>query len=188
MCMVAEGSVRHWTVAFKGVQEGNSPLVALRNVEQAANSSTTSSRITASTTSSSRTSAKAPMAGGSPAPRTPSNSGSGSQEQPNRLPQRLIAVHAETPMSADPGGLVAQCAQHSQSIVVVGLGECVDREEDGPADQLRGGGLRHAAGEIYPVPPSCEAVRDPEIRQCTSVRGTAGVVVGDVEDEALGAV
>src|ERR1044072_5029426 len=36
--------------------------------------------------------------------------------------------------------------------------------------------------------PSCEAVRDPSIGQCTSVRGTAGVAVGDVEDEALGAV
>jgi hypothetical protein len=55
----------------------------------------------------------------------------GSHEQPNRLPQRLIAVHAETPMSANPKDLVAQCAQHSQSVLVVGVGEDVDREEYG---------------------------------------------------------
>ncbi|MEU3092674.1 DnaB-like helicase C-terminal domain-containing protein [Streptomyces massasporeus] len=34
MSMVAEASVRHWTVAFKAVQEGHT-LVALRNVDQA---------------------------------------------------------------------------------------------------------------------------------------------------------
>ncbi|MFH9016128.1 DnaB-like helicase C-terminal domain-containing protein [Streptomyces sp. NPDC017943] len=34
MSMVAEASVRHWTVAFKAVQEGHQ-LVALRNVDQA---------------------------------------------------------------------------------------------------------------------------------------------------------
>lgn len=34
MSMVAEASVRHWTVAFKAVQEGHQ-LIALRNVDQA---------------------------------------------------------------------------------------------------------------------------------------------------------
>jgi len=34
MSMVAEASVRHWTVAFKAVQEGHT-LIALRNVDQA---------------------------------------------------------------------------------------------------------------------------------------------------------
>ncbi|MFI5681801.1 hypothetical protein [Streptomyces cellulosae] len=34
MSMVAEASVRHWTVAFKGVQEGHT-LIALRNVDAA---------------------------------------------------------------------------------------------------------------------------------------------------------
>lgn len=38
MSMVAEASVRHWTVAFKAVQEGHT-LVALRNVDQARSSS-----------------------------------------------------------------------------------------------------------------------------------------------------
>ncbi|MGR3875602.1 hypothetical protein ACUXZZ_44455 [Streptomyces graminifolii] len=34
MSMVAEAAVRHWTVAFKAVQEGHT-LVALRSVDQA---------------------------------------------------------------------------------------------------------------------------------------------------------
>ena len=34
MSMVAEASVRHWTVAFKAVQEGHK-LIALRNVDAA---------------------------------------------------------------------------------------------------------------------------------------------------------
>ncbi|MFJ8637341.1 hypothetical protein [Streptomyces sp. NPDC093568] len=34
MSMVAEASVRHWTTAFKAVQEGHT-LIALRNVDAA---------------------------------------------------------------------------------------------------------------------------------------------------------
>ena len=34
MSMVAEASVRHWTVAFKAVQQGHT-LIALRNVDAA---------------------------------------------------------------------------------------------------------------------------------------------------------
>ncbi|GAA2230385.1 hypothetical protein GCM10010104_24690 [Streptomyces indiaensis] len=47
-----------------------------RNPGSPASSPTTTSKTTSSTTSSSRTSAKAPTAGSSPAPRTPSRSGS----------------------------------------------------------------------------------------------------------------
>jgi hypothetical protein len=54
-----------------------------RNYGRPTSSPTTSSRTTSSTTSSSPTSAKAPTDGTSPAPPTPSNSGSSTHEQPN---------------------------------------------------------------------------------------------------------